>query len=126
MSSPLASIARIQRVRLSPRFCLFVKSLDVGLELAAVNAPHPATTELDSRKVTRSYECVDLRDADVQVCRNVLKRQEARFYDRSRTATVIGLGRTGHPRNDSTRCCRIPVFGSVCRCLTWHARALGG
>ena len=44
----------IQGMCLRPGLSLFVKSLEVGLELRSIYAPNPTAAKLDSRKVPRS------------------------------------------------------------------------
>lgn len=57
---------------LSPFPGLLVEAVDVGLELRAIDPPHAPATDLDRGKVTRPDECINLRDADVQISGDVL------------------------------------------------------
>ena len=50
-----------------PLLRFLVQPLDVGVELLAVDPPHPATSDLDRGQFTGPDERVHLRDADAQV-----------------------------------------------------------
>src|SRR6266568_7673311 len=75
-----------------PLACLLVHSLDVVLELLAVDPPHPAPSELDRRELTTAYQGVDLRDPHIEDRRDVFERIEARL-DARRWHTASWSGR---------------------------------
>ena len=56
----------------SPFARLLMQSLDVGLELIAIDAPHAAAPDLDGGKLAGSDEGIRLRDADGEICRYIL------------------------------------------------------
>lgn len=57
----------------------FVKLVEVGIQLAAIDPPDSSATDLDCRKTSRSNERIDLGNADTQVCGHVLQSQIARL-----------------------------------------------
>lgn len=59
-------------MRPSPLLRLAVQSLDISLELFAIDPPDTSTTDLDRRQHARSDEGVHLRNADVEIDRYVL------------------------------------------------------
>ena len=61
----------------SPHLRLFVKAIDIGLQLLAVDPPHSSAPDLDRGELARSNERVDLRNADAQVGRDVFESQES-------------------------------------------------
>jgi hypothetical protein len=81
-------VAGVERVVFSPLVGFDVKSLDVGIELFPIDAPDPTPADLDGRELTGSNERIDLRDADVQVRRYVLERQEPGLDPGSRRGRI--------------------------------------
>src|SRR5262245_14617325 len=62
-----------------PLPCLLVHSLDVVLELLAVDPPDSPAAELDRGKLATAYQRVDLRDPNVEDRRDVFERIETRL-----------------------------------------------
>jgi hypothetical protein len=97
-SGRLGAVSGVQGMALGPRPGLFVEPVDVDLQLLAIDAPHTPATELDGREVAGPHQCVDLRNADVEVGGHVLESQEARLHDRSGPTVVLGRRWAIHPR----------------------------
>lgn len=93
---------------LRPGLSLLVHPLDVGLELSPVDAPDPASTEFDGRKIPRSDERIDLGHADVEIGRNIFEGQESGFDTRS-FPRALGA----HVSDDNTVTCQIHVSEPV-------------
>lgn len=78
---------------LRPALGFLVEPLDVFLELASVDPPHPAAPDLDSGQLARTDQRVDLGDADAQVGGDVIQGEEARFDLGHRgTIAVVRVG----------------------------------
>lgn len=64
---------------LRPGLGLLVKTVEVGVELIAIDPPYAPASQLDSRQITGTNERINLRDAHGEVGRNVLEGEEARL-----------------------------------------------
>ena len=92
---------------------LFVKSIDVRLELFEVHSPDPTAPDLDGRELARPDERVDLRHADVEIGRNVLERQEARLERGSLPGRAVAIWVRSHASHDSTERLRLLASDAV-------------
>jgi hypothetical protein len=82
-------------VCLRPRLRLLMQPIHVRLELVSVYAPDASPPQFDRRQLPRSHQRVDLRDADVEVDRDILESEEARLDDGPRRALIAVLARGG-------------------------------
>ena len=73
-----------------------METLDIGLQLPPIDAPHAAPPEFYRGKVARPNQGVHLRDRHAQVDRDIFERQEACLDDGLGTAFFIGRRRAGH------------------------------
>jgi hypothetical protein len=95
----------------SPAAGLLVLAFDEGIELPPVDPPHPAAPYLDRRQVPGADEGIGLRNADVEVRRNVFEGEEPGF-----TAWLQGVvaGGAARPRHDIT----LAKLALFCVCLS--------
>lgn len=67
---------------LGPFLRFLMEPVKVGIQLVPIHSPHTSAAELDRREASRADQCIDLGDADAQIVRHVLKREEARLQGR--------------------------------------------
>jgi len=78
---------------LGPLLGFLVKPVDVVVQLAPVDAPHPTAPDLDRRQLAGANQAVDLGDAHAQKCRHLVEGEEALLDLGHRTTiAVVGVG----------------------------------
>jgi hypothetical protein len=62
-----------------PFLGFFMKTVEVSVQLGAVDPPDPSPAQLDGRHLAGPDQGIDLGNADAQVCGHVLQSQESRL-----------------------------------------------
>lgn len=62
---------------LGPFLRLLVQTVEVGIELSAVDSPHTPAPQFDRREVSGPDQGVHLRNADAEICGHVLEREKS-------------------------------------------------
>jgi len=100
-------------MRLGEVLRLFVKAIDVCLELFEVHSPNPTTPDLDGGEFARPDERVDLGHAYVEIRSDVLERQEARPDRGGLPVRAITIWVRSHVSQDSTERPRLRISEAV-------------
>lgn len=65
-----------------PFLRFLMQPVEVGIQLIPIHSPYTPAPELDGREASRADQCIDLGNADAQIVRHVLKREEAGLQGR--------------------------------------------
>jgi hypothetical protein len=93
---------------------LTVQAFDVGIELPAVNSPHPPPSDLYRWKLAGTHERIDLRNADIEISGDVLEPEQARLDTRGLGALAAWAALRNHcitvasPRTGTLSLCALP------------------
>lgn len=100
---------------LRPLLSLLVKTLHIGLELGAVDAPYAPSSDLDGRELSRPDQGVDLGHADGQVSRHIFQSEEPGLDVGSAVAGAgVGLGHLVTIAPDRLGYLHLASFAAVC------------
>jgi hypothetical protein len=131
--SLFVSIAGVERVGTSPGFGLFMKPLDVCIQLSPVDPPNAPAPELDSGQLTGSDDGIRLGGAHIEISRDVLECQQSRLDSRGarplrRRASLChrAVFPIFHIRNFTSLKRQLPSFSSGCSHLALFAPSKGG